>query len=83
MRPCFAAVLSSCRAAFLLSCLVGGLPSPAFTQGQPAVDPVQVLVDRLDLEKYKATIKGLTRFGDRRLGTDRNWAAVDWIDAQL
>jgi hypothetical protein len=46
-------------------------------------DPVKVLVGRLDLEKYKATIKGLTRFGDRRQGTDRNRAAVDWIEAQL
>jgi hypothetical protein len=35
------------------------------------------------LEKYKATIKGLTQFGDRRQGTDRNRAAVDWIEAQL
>jgi hypothetical protein len=83
MRRYFAAVLPSCRAAFLLSCLAGVLPSPAFTQGQPAADPVQALVDRLDLEKYKATIKGLTRFGDRRQGTDRNRAAVDWIEAQL
>ena len=41
------------------------------------------LVDRLDLEKYKATVKGLTQFGDRRQGTDRNRAAVDWIEAQL
>ena len=49
----------------------------------PADDPVQTLVGRLDLEKYKATIKGLTQFGDRRQGTDRNRAAVDWIDAQL
>ena len=48
-----------------------------------AADPVQTLVDRLDLEKYKATIKGLTQFGDRRQGTDRNRAAVDWIEAQL
>jgi hypothetical protein len=47
------------------------------------VDPVQVLVDRLGLESYKATIKGLTAFGDRRQGTDRNRAAVDWIEAQL
>jgi hypothetical protein len=47
------------------------------------VDPVKLLVDRLDLEKYKATIKGLTQFGDRRQGTDRNRAAVDWIEAQL
>ena len=37
----------------------------------------------LDLEKYKATIKGLTQFGDRRQGTDRNKAALDWIEAQL
>jgi hypothetical protein len=49
----------------------------------PGTDPVQALVDRLDLERYKATIKGLTRFGDRRQGTDRNRAAVDWIEAQL
>ncbi|MEP6547817.1 MAG: M28 family peptidase [Gammaproteobacteria bacterium] len=46
-------------------------------------DPVKVLVGRLDLEKYKATIKGLTRFGDRRQGTDRNREALDWIEAQL
>ncbi len=57
----------------------GGTPPPT---DQP-VDAVRVLVDRLDLEKYKATIKGLTRFGDRRQGTDRNRAAVDWIEAQL
>ena len=42
-----------------------------------------VLVGRLDLESYKATIKGLTQFGDRREGTDRNRAAIDWIEAQL
>jgi hypothetical protein len=50
---------------------------------QAAADPVRVLVGRLDLEKYKATIKGLTQFGDRRQGTDRNRAATDWIEAQL
>src|SRR5919107_4449035 len=53
-----------------------------FPGSQP--DPiVKGLVDRLDLEKYKATIKGLTQFGDRRQGTDRNRAALDWIEAQL
>ena len=36
-----------------------------------------------DLERYKATIKGLTQFGDRRQGTERNREAVDWIEAQL
>ena len=46
-------------------------------------DPVRTLVGRLDLEKYKATIKGLAQFGDRRQGTDRNRAANDWIEAQL
>jgi len=54
---------------------------------QPAApaanDPIRTLVSRLDLEKYKATIKGLTAFGDRREGTERNRKAVDWIEAQL
>jgi len=69
--------------------IVAGLTvAVAGQQGTPAgqadaVDPVKVLVDRLDLEKYKATIQGLTQFGDRRQGTDRNRAAVDWIEAQL
>jgi hypothetical protein len=53
-------------------------PAPA-----PAPDPVKTMVERLDLEKYRATVKGLTQFGDRRQGTDRNRAAVDWIEAQL
>jgi Peptidase family M28 len=56
-------------------------PSPP--AAVPADDPVKTLVDRLDLEKYKATIKGLTQFGDRRQGTERNRKAVDWIEAQL
>ena len=53
-------------------------------QAPPAPDdPVKTIVGRLDLEKYKATIKGLTQFGDRRQGTARNRAALDWIQAQL
>jgi peptidase M28-like protein len=44
---------------------------------------VKTLVGRLDLEKYKATIKGLTQFGDRLQGTERNRRAIDWIEAQL
>src|SRR6516164_1595167 len=52
---------------------------------QPPVadDPIKTLVGRLDLEKYKATIKGLTQFGDRRQGTQRNRDAVNWIQKQL
>src|SRR5216117_222399 len=56
---------------------------PAQTDSATGPDPVAQLVARLDLERYKATIKGLTQFGDRRQGTDRNRAAVDWIEAQL
>jgi len=64
-----------------------GIPTvaPAQADSAPAAaqDPIAQLVARLDLEQYKATIKGLTQFGDRRQGTDRNRAAVNWIEAQL
>ena len=67
-----------------------GLASYAAAQrggrgAQPPAPPdlIKPLVDRLDLARYTATIKGLTQFGDRRQGTDRNRAAVDWIEAQL
>jgi hypothetical protein len=73
---CFLGVVSVVTALALASPVLG---QPA----APAVDPVRVLVKRLDLERYKATIKGLTQFGDRRQGTARNRAAVDWIEAQL
>lgn len=46
-------------------------------------DPIRELVSRLDLESYKAVIKGLAQFGDRRQGTERNRRAVDWIEEQL
>src|SRR5574338_861322 len=64
------------------------LGTPALAQNAaPPVDtlndPIRIMVSRLDLETYKATIKGLTQFGDRRQGTKRNRDAVDWIEAQL
>lgn len=46
-------------------------------------DFVVTMVRQLELEKYKATIKSLTEFGDRRQGTERNRRALDWIEAQL
>lgn len=73
--------MRSKRSLLALAWFVAGSIPPAVAQAPP--DPVKTLVDRLDLEKYKATIKGLTQFGDRRQGTDRNRAAVDWIEAQL
>ena len=57
--------------------------SPAPAQTPAPDDPIKTLVGRLDLEKYKATIKGLTAFGDRRQGTQRNRDAVNWIQKQL
>ena len=60
--------------------VAAGLGSPAAAQ---QADAIKTLVDRLDLERYKSTIKGLTAFGDRREGTDRNRAAIDWIEARL
>src|SRR5438105_13928741 len=86
---CFADYFGKDRAmrSKIFTAAVGGLIvvlcPPAFGQGIPADDPVRVLVGRLDLERYKATIKSLTEFGDRRQGTDRNRAAIDWIERQL
>src|SRR5438270_13783190 len=67
----------------LLAALALPAVAPAQADSTTAPDPIAQLVARLDLERYKATIKGLTNFGDRRQGTDRNRAAVDWIEAQL
>jgi hypothetical protein len=58
-------------------------PDTAGAAAKAPPDPIAIMVDRLELDRYKATIKGLTQFGDRRQGTDRNRAAVDWIEARL
>jgi hypothetical protein len=55
----------------------------ANSQTAQAEDPVRTLVGRLDLDKYKTTLRGLAQFGDRRQGTERNRKAIDWIEAQL
>jgi hypothetical protein len=70
-------------AAALSACLLLPLSVPAQQPATATPDPVAALVGRLSLDRYKATIKGLTQFGDRRQGTARNRAAVDWIEAQL
>jgi hypothetical protein len=67
--------------------LASSAAAPAAAQGLPQADrpdsAITALVGRLSLDRYKATIKGLTNFGDRRQGTKRNRDAVDWIEAQL
>jgi hypothetical protein len=76
----------------------GGPPATAGAAGAPRPIPRGVLgdvpmtaadsaarrvVERLDFESYKSLIKGLTQFGDREQGTERNAKANDWIEAQL
>jgi hypothetical protein len=62
----------------------GETSDPATLAAENTPDPfIRSLVAQLDLERYKATIKALTRFGDRRQGTQRNRDAVDWIESQL
>src|SRR5688572_27813905 len=58
-------------------------PLASRQSSSPPFDPIRELVAQLDLERYKGTIKGLTAFGDRLQGTDRNRAAIDWIEARL
>lgn len=83
---------SACAVAAVITvaAMNGGVRPATARQGGGATDAGAVqeqmagsLVGRLDLERYKATIKGLTQFGDRRQGTERNRKAVDWIEAQL
>src|SRR5207302_5364033 len=46
-------------------------------------DRAQQVVGRLDLNGYKAHIKGLSQFGDRLQGSQRNRDAIDWLEKQL
>ena len=57
--------------------------TPAAVAAADSADLIRFMVSRLDVDRYKATVKGLTQFGDRRQGTERNRAALDWIEAQL
>lgn len=81
MTPCLDRFITHCLLAGALAAPLAA-QTPA-TRPDSAEDPARTLVARLDLERYKATIKGLTQFGDRRQGTARNRAALDWIEAQL
>src|SRR5262249_36305211 len=71
----------------ILIVLAAGAVSAQQPQPAPAPPPpdpaITAMVERLTLDQYKATVKGLTQFGDRRQGTDRNRAAVDWIESRL
>ncbi len=60
-----------------LTRILGGVEMTA------ADSAVQAVVGRLDFDSYKEIIRGLTEFGDREQGTERNARAIDWIEAQL
>jgi hypothetical protein len=69
-----------------LRLLVGTLVLAAGLSAQRAnspADPVRTVVGRLELVRYKAHIKGLSQFGDRLQGTERNRGAIAWLDQQL
>ena len=71
---------------FVLVAACGPAAAPAHVASsvrEPDDTTVRRLVAQLELERYKATIKALTAFGDRRQGTERNRKAIDWIEAQL
>jgi len=57
--------------------VLGGLEMTA------ADTAIKEVVDRLDFDSYKEILLGLTEFGDREQGTERNARAIDWIEAQL
>lgn len=63
--------------------LAAGAPAALAQAQEEEPDHVQALVSRLTLDDYKSTLKGLTQFGDRRQGTQRNRDAVDWIEEWL
>ncbi len=76
--------MSRFRHTSLFLCLAALASVPAFqAHSQPEDDPIRELVGRLQLDSYKDVIRGLTQFGDRRQGTQRNRDAVDWIEQQL
>ena len=63
--------------------LLGLVASSTVFSANESDDSIKNLVDRLTLDSYKTTLKGLTQFGDRRQGTTRNRNAVDWIEQRL
>ena len=83
MRVSPLAIASSALLALSATSAIAQSGRAAATSADSTPDPIKIAVGRLDLERYKANIKGLAQFGDRRQGTKRNRDAVDWIEAQL
>ena len=67
---------------FLVGILITVAGLSAQTSTAPP-DATGIMVARLDLEQYKAHIRGLAQFGDRVQGTQRNRDAIEWLEKQL
>src|SRR3954453_11212473 len=67
---------------FIFALLLAAAGFSAQTPDTPA-DPVRTVVGRLALDRYKAHIKGISQFGDRLQGTQRNRDAIAWLETQL
>ena len=77
-------MFSNSRSTVIMGLFSASVAASGLALGQAEDDDtIRNLVSRLDLESYKTTIRGLTQFGDRRQGTERNRQAVDWIEAWL
>lgn len=77
-------MFSNSRSTVIMGLFSASVAASGLALGQAEDDDtIRNLVSRLDLESYKTTIRGLTKFGDRRQGTERNRQAVDWIEAWL
>jgi hypothetical protein len=67
----------------ILLCGMAGQAMAAPAARPAKADAISVLVGELSIDRYKADIKALTQYGDRRQGTKRNRDAIDWIESQL
>ena len=86
LRLQFRSSIKAFQKGTLMRLLLGTLALAAGLLAQTAnlpADAVRTLVGRLELDRYKAHIKGLSQFGDRMQGTERNRGAIDWLDKQL
>ena len=71
---------------FLLRIILPATLLAASARAQTANVPpelVRTVVGRLELDRYKAHIQGLSQFGDRMQGTQRNRDAIDWLEKTL
>ena len=76
-------VAAGAQLIFCLSTVAAGQEQQTAPPELDNDDVVATLVGRLELEQFKGTLEGLTQFGDRAQGTQRNRDAVDWIEARL